>query len=91
MCTSQSVHAAPIVQASGTCPAISPTQRAQVMILSQDMDRGRMSLSTKKLEPTPGDMLRDPQKVYDQADEMAKSFRERLAQAEAVARQEGAF
>lgn len=48
-----------------------------------------MSLSTKKLEPTPGDMLRDPQKVYERADEMAKAFRERLAQAEAVARQEG--
>ena len=69
--------------------AISSTWLAQVMILSQDKDRGRMSLSTKKLEPTPGDMLRDPQKVYDQADEMAKAFRERLAQAEAVARQEG--
>lgn len=53
------------------------------------MDRGRMSLSTKKLEPTPGDMLRDPQKVYDQADAMAKDFRERLEKAEAVARQEG--
>ena len=60
----------------------------QVMVLSQDRDRGRMSLSTKKLEPLPGDMLRDPQKVYDQADEMAAAFRERLAQAEAMARQE---
>ena len=61
----------------------------QVMILSQDKDRGRMSLSTKKLEPTPGDMLRDPQKVYERADEMAKAFQERLAQAEATARAEG--
>lgn len=58
------------------------------MVLSQDRDRGRMSLSTKKLEPNPGDMLRDPQKVYDHADEMAKAFRERLAEAEAMARQE---
>jgi hypothetical protein len=37
----------------------------QVMILSQDKDRGRISLSTKKLEPTPGDMLRNPQLVYE--------------------------
>ncbi len=65
------------------------TVRVQVMILSQDKDRGRMSLSTKKLEPTPGDMLRDPQKVYERADEMAKAFQERLAQAEATARAEG--
>ena len=61
----------------------------QVMILSQDKDRGRMSLSTKKLEPTPGDMLRDPQKVYDMADEMAADFKQRLAQAEATARAGG--
>lgn len=31
------------------------------MVLSQDKDRGRVTLSTKKLEATPGDMLRDPQ------------------------------
>lgn len=31
------------------------------MILSTDRDRGRVTLSTKKLEPTPGDMLRNPQ------------------------------
>jgi ribosomal protein S1 len=37
------------------------------MILSQDKDRGRISLSTKKLEPTPGDMLRNPQLVYEKA------------------------
>lgn len=32
----------------------------QVMVLSQDRERGRVALCTKKLEPTPGDMLRDP-------------------------------
>ena len=37
----------------------------QVMILSHDRDKGRLSLSTKKLEPTPGDMLRNPQLVYE--------------------------
>ena len=38
---------------------------SQVMILSHDRDKGRLSLSTKKLEPTPGDMLRNPQLVYE--------------------------
>jgi small subunit ribosomal protein S1 len=34
--------------------------RLKVMVLSQDRERGRVALCTKKLEPTPGDMLRDP-------------------------------
>lgn len=50
----------------------------QVMILSADKERGRMTLTTKKLEKTPGDMLRDPQLVFDGAEEMAKLFKERL-------------
>jgi hypothetical protein len=33
------------------------------MVLSQDRDKGRVALSTRKLERTKGDMLRDPQKV----------------------------
>ena len=33
--------------------------------MSQDRERGRISLSTKKLEPTPGDMLRNPALVYE--------------------------
>lgn len=48
------------------------------MILSADKERGRMTLTTKKLEKTPGDMLRDPQLVFDGAEEMAKLFKERL-------------
>lgn len=34
------------------------------MILSHDRERGRVSLSTKKLEPTPGDMVRNPELVF---------------------------
>ena len=37
----------------------------QVMILSHDRERGRVSLSTKKLEPTPGDMIRNPKLVFE--------------------------
>jgi hypothetical protein len=33
------------------------------MVLSQDRDKGRVALSTRKLERTKGDMLRDPQKA----------------------------
>ncbi|CAM6050861.1 unnamed protein product [Sphagnum compactum] len=67
---------------------LSPGDKLKVMILSQDKERSRISLSTKKLEPTPGDMLRNPALVYEKADEMAKTFRQRVAQAEAAARAE---
>jgi len=56
--------------------------KLKVMILSQDSDRGRVTLSTKKLEPEPGDMLRDPQKVFENADKMAEMFRQRVAAAD---------
>lgn len=29
---------------------------------------GRIALSTKTLEPEPGDMIKNPQKVYDMAE-----------------------
>jgi len=56
-----------------------------VMILSHDRERGRVSLSTKKLEPTPDDMIHSPKLVFEKADEMAQIFRQRIAQAEAMA------
>lgn len=67
---------------------LQPGDKLKVMILSQDRERGRISLSTKKLEPTPGDMLRNPSLVYESAEEMAQTFRQRIAQAEAAARAE---
>jgi small subunit ribosomal protein S1 len=57
----------------------------KVMVLSQDQKRGRVGLCTKKLEPTPGDMLRDPALVYDKAEEMAELFKKRVEAAEAAA------
>lgn len=33
--------------------------------MSHDRERGRVSLSTKKLEPTPGDMIRNPKLVFE--------------------------
>ena len=38
----------------------------------------RISLSTKALEPEPGDMLTDPQKVFDKAEEMAARYKQML-------------
>ncbi|KAG1338818.1 30S ribosomal protein S1, chloroplastic [Cocos nucifera] len=65
---------------------LQPGDTLKVMILSHDRERGRVSLSTKKLEPTPGDMIRNPKLVFEKADDMAQMFRQRIAQAEAMAR-----
>ncbi|WP_168186775.1 S1 RNA-binding domain-containing protein, partial [Hydrocoleum sp. CS-953] len=54
----------------------------KVMIIDLDADRGRISLSTKQLEPEPGAMVKNPQLVYDQAEEMAAKFREKLMAAQ---------
>lgn len=58
------------------------------MVLSYDRIRRKVSLSTKKLEPTPGDMINNPSLVYEKADEMAKKFREQVAIAEKRAEEE---
>lgn len=65
---------------------LQPGDTLKVMVLTHDRGRGRLSLSTKKLEPTPGDMIRNPKLVFEKAEEMAQTFRQRIAQAEAMAR-----
>ena len=49
----------------------------QAMVIANDNGGTRLSLSTKALEPQPGDMLRNPGLVYEKAEEMAALFRER--------------
>jgi len=57
----------------------------KVMIIDLDAERGRISLSTKQLEPEPGDMVKNPDLVYDKAEEMAERYRQKLrAQAEGI-------
>lgn len=57
----------------------------KVMIIDLDADRGRISLSTKQLEPIPGAMLKSRDVVNEKADEMAEVFRQkRLAEAEGL-------
>ena len=70
---------------------LAPGDKIKVLVLTHDRERGRISLSTKKLEPTPGDMLRNPAAVFERADEMAAQFRALMKEAEAAAREgEGA-
>merc|ERR1712093_184379 len=56
------------------------------MVLAIDREKNRLSLTTKKLEPSPGDMLRNRGIVMEKAEEMALLFRERVAAAEAAVR-----
>lgn len=58
------------------------------MIMSHDRERDRLALSTKKLEPTPGDMLKDPAIVFARAEEMASLFKIRVAAAEQAAKED---
>jgi small subunit ribosomal protein S1 len=57
----------------------------KVMIIDLDAERGRISLSTKQLEPEPGDMIKNRDLVYDKAEEMAAKYREQM-----LAKQQGA-
>lgn len=50
----------------------------KVMIIDLDAERGRISLSTKQLEPEPGDMLKNRASVLEKAEEMAAKYREKL-------------
>jgi hypothetical protein len=59
------------------------------MILDFDKANGRVALSTKVLEPNPGDMLRDMPSVFEKAEETAKKYHERL-EAERLAREAAA-
>lgn len=48
------------------------------MILDHDKVNGRVALSTKTLEPAPGDMLKDMNAVFEKAEITAKKYHERL-------------
>jgi small subunit ribosomal protein S1 len=50
----------------------------KVMIIDLDAERGRISLSTKQLEPEAGDMLKNPTLVFEKAEEMAAKYREKM-------------
>jgi small subunit ribosomal protein S1 len=61
----------------------------KVMIIDLDAERGRISLSTKQLEPEPGDMLKNREIVFEKAEEMAEKYRQKLlAEAEGTSLEE---
>lgn len=68
------------------CSSLLP---CQVMILDHDKANGRVALSTKTLEPTPGDMLKSMETVFSQAEATAAKYHERL-EAERLAREAAA-
>ncbi|CAM9160283.1 unnamed protein product [Choristocarpus tenellus] len=59
------------------------------MIIDHDKVNGRIALSTKTLEPEPGDMLKNPQAVYENAEATARKYHERM-EVERKAREEAA-
>jgi small subunit ribosomal protein S1 len=68
---------------------LQPGKAVKCMIIDHDKVNGRIALSTKTLEPEPGDMLRDPEKVFELAEETAKKYHERM-EAERKAREDAA-
>lgn len=68
---------------------LQPGMLVKCMIIDHDKVNGRIALSTKTLEPEPGYMLKDPQYVFDKAEETAAAYharqeKERLAREEAA-------
>jgi small subunit ribosomal protein S1 len=61
-------------------------QSVKVMVIDFDKATGKVALSTKTLEPNPGDMLRDMASVFEKAEATAKLYHERV-DAERVARE----
>merc|ERR1712071_224079 len=66
-----------------------PGDKVKCMIIDHDKLNGRIALSTKTLEPEPGDMLKDSARVFELAEETAAKYHERM-EAERKARAEAA-
>lgn len=64
-------------------------QEIKVMVLDYDKATGKVALSTKALEANPGDMLKDMQTVFANAEETALRYNERM-ESERKAREEAA-
>lgn len=48
------------------------------MVVWMDVEKGRVLLSTSDLEPEAGEMLKQPLKVYEKAEEMAARYRQHV-------------
>ena len=68
---------------------LTPGQLVKCMIIDHDKVNGRIALSTKTLEAEPGDMLRDANLVFENAEATAAAYHARM-QAERQAREDAA-
>lgn len=68
---------------------LQPGMQVKCMIIDHDKVNGRIALSTKTLEPEPGDMLKDPDSVFAKAEETAAAYHKRM-EVERQAREEAA-
>lgn len=68
---------------------LQPGMQVKCMIIDHDKVNGRIALSTKTLEPEPGDMLKDPTMVFEKAEATAEKYHQRM-EAERKAREEAA-
>lgn len=57
---------------------LQPGMQVKCMIIDHDKVNGRIALATKTLEPEPGAMLKDPDMVFEKAEETAKLYHERM-------------
>lgn len=57
---------------------LQPGMPVKCMIIDHDKVNGRIALSTKTLEPSPGDMLRDSAKVFEMAEESAEKYHTKM-------------
>ena len=57
---------------------LQPGMAVKCMIIDHDKVNGRIALSTKTLEPNPGDMLRDSAAVFAQAEESAEKYHTKM-------------
>jgi len=53
---------------------LQPGMQVKCMIIDHDKVNGRIALSTKTLEPNSGDMIRDPNMVFEKAEETAAKY-----------------
>lgn len=68
---------------------LTPGMLVKCMIIDHDKVNGRIALSTKTLEAEPGDMLRDANLVFENAEATAAAYHARM-QAERQAREDAA-
>lgn len=66
-----------------------PGDTVKCMIIDHDKVNGRIALSTKTLEPQPGDMLKDAARVFEMADDTAAAYHARM-ESERQVREESA-